>query len=322
MNVKEIFPALERALHYRASYLERLGMGTNAFRLFCGEGEGVPGLIVDRYDRVLILQWHEGKATLSDEALYAIAKWYVSQSIVDSVYLKRFIPDRSTQLAKADLYSAKPLAGSKAPAIFPIKEHGLQYLIRPYSGFSTGLFLDQRENRRHLLEREEGSTILNCFAYTCAFSVGLAQRGMKVTNVDLSKKHLDWGGENFQLNGLEPTAHEFYHDDVFSFLKRAQRRGLAYDLVILDPPSFSRGKLGAFSIRKDFPKLLLAALPVVKNPGGQLFFSSNYSNWNGTYLRKTAKTLLGKEWIFMTLPTVPEDFSPEVNSLSCFLIRR
>jgi 23S rRNA (cytosine1962-C5)-methyltransferase len=117
--------------------------------------------------------------------------------------------------------------------------------------------------------------ILNCFAYTCGFSVCAAKAGARVTSLDLSKKYLEWGRRNFALNGLDPAAHDFIYGDTLDWLRRLAKKGRAFDVVVLDPPTFSQSKEhGTFRAEKDYGKLVTAALPVLK-PGGVLLASTN-----------------------------------------------
>jgi 23S rRNA (cytosine1962-C5)-methyltransferase len=154
-------------------------------------------------------------------------------------------------------------------------------------GYSVGLFLDQRDNRRRLLTGHVASNfsllgspvanpeVLNCFAYTCAFSVCAALGGARATSLDLSKKYLDWGRRNFELNGLDPSAHDFIFGDVFDWLRRLGKKGRQFDCVLLDPPTFSRSKEhGDFRAERDYGTLAASAAAVLK-PGGTLFASTN-----------------------------------------------
>jgi len=120
-----------------------------------------------------------------------------------------------------------------------------------------------------------GRRVLNCFAYTCAFSVAAARAGAVVTSLDLSKRCLDWGRDNLRLNGLDPAGHDFIHGDCFDWLPRLARKGRRFDLVLLDPPTFSTAKRGgAFRAEKDYAKLVALAEPLIA-PGGMLFCSTN-----------------------------------------------
>jgi len=125
----------------------------------------------------------------------------------------------------------------------------------------------------------EKQELLNVFAYTCGFSVAGAQAGMRTTSLDLSKKYLEWGRRNFALNGLDPAAHDFIYGDAFDWLRRLAKKGRRFDVVVLDPPTFSQSKEnGVFRADKDYGKLVATALPLVK-PGGVLLCSTNAADW-------------------------------------------
>ena len=174
-----------------------------------------------------------------------------------------------------------------------------------------GLFLDQRDNRRRLLTGHVAAgfplfphqesrqsfetdpakqedfkdrqaafpTMLNTFAYTCAFSVCAAKGGARTTSLDLSKKYLDWGKRNFTQNGLQPGAQDFIFGEVFDWLKRLRKKGRCFDMIVLDPPTFSQSKQhGLFRAEKDYGKLVTATLPLLKC-GGVLFASTNAAEW-------------------------------------------
>jgi 23S rRNA (cytosine1962-C5)-methyltransferase len=121
--------------------------------------------------------------------------------------------------------------------------------------------------------------VLNTFAYTCGFSVCAALGGMRVTSLDLSKKYLDWGRRNFALNGVDPAQHDFIYGDTFDWLRRLAKKGRAFDVIVLDPPTFSQSKeSGVFRAEKDYGKLVTAALGVLK-PEGVLLASTNAAEW-------------------------------------------
>lgn len=177
--------------------------------------------------------------------------------------------------------------GEVAPPEFTVRENGVRYGIRFDQGYSVGLFLDQRDNRRRLLtghvaagfplfDAQVGTPeVLNCFAYTCAFSVCAALGGARATSLDLSRKYLDWGRRNFSLNGLDPAAHDFVFGDTFDWLKRWAKRGRRFDAILLDPPTFSRSKeRGDFRAERDYGALTALAAGALK-PGGLLFASTN-----------------------------------------------
>jgi 23S rRNA (cytosine1962-C5)-methyltransferase len=187
--------------------------------------------------------------------------------------------------------------GEPAPASFAIRENGLQFELSFSEGYSVGLFLDQRDNRRRLLtghiaadfpvspvthpplQSHGPSELLNTFAYTCGFSVCAAMAGARTTSLDLSKKYLEWGRRNFELNQLDPAEHDFIHGDVFEWLRRLAKKGRQFDVFLLDPPTFSQSKRsGAFRARHDYSDLVQSALPLLK-PQGVLLASCNATDW-------------------------------------------
>jgi len=159
----------------------------------------------------------------------------------------------------------------------------LRFVLRLDEGGSPGLFLDQRENRRRLKEHyvalgfelPSSPKVLNAFAYTCGFSVCAAAGGGRVTSLDLSKKYLEWGRRNFALNGLETSGHEFIFGDAFTWFRRLIKKNNLFDVIVLDPPTFSRSReSGVFQAEKDYGALAGAAVPLLR-PGGTLLASTN-----------------------------------------------
>jgi 23S rRNA (cytosine1962-C5)-methyltransferase len=156
----------------------------------------------------------------------------------------------------------------------------LNYEFRRDSGLSSGLFLDQRANRRWVHANSHGKTVLNLFAYTGGFSVAAAAGGAsKTTSVDISRSFLDWSKQNFSINELDPTQNDFRPMDARDYLSWAKKKALSFDLVICDPPSFARGPSGPFRIEKDFAILLEQCLSAVAQ-NGKLLFALNFEKWS------------------------------------------
>ncbi len=311
MKAKDAFQA---ALSFREPSLKELaGQETDAYRLFCGDGEGINGLKADRMGPCAFLYRLEARCSLSLSELETLARLCLGLPGVKAVYLKDFATDRSKAAKETGNKDPKPLLGEPQAEELEIRENGHKFLVRPYDGFSTGIFLDQRDNRKALAIDACGLRALNLFSYTCGFSVYLAKAGAQVTSVDLSPRYLDWGKRNFTVNGLEAHDHEFFAADSFQFLKGAKKRGRTFDLVVLDPPSFSRDrKGGVFSIAKDARKLAEAASEVVA-PGGRLFFSTNYEQWTrDEFLRQSG---LGSLGIALPMPSIPKDFERQSQPL-------
>jgi 23S rRNA (cytosine1962-C5)-methyltransferase len=256
---------------------------TNAFRVIHGASDGWPGWFVEKLGDFLLSQSELPLNAKQNEELSRLAKVFSSRGAYHKI-LSRHV--RQSKVAEA---SPQLVFGEAATERFEILENGVRYEMSFNEGYSVGLFLDQRDNRRRFLtghiaaDFPQLSTtnyqLLNCFAYTCGFSVCAAKAGVRTTSLDLSKKYLEWGKRNFALNGLDPAAHDFIYGDTFDWLRRLAKKGRAFDAVVLDPPTFSQSKEhGTFRAEKDYGRLVTAALPLVK-PGGILFASTNAADW-------------------------------------------
>jgi 23S rRNA (cytosine1962-C5)-methyltransferase len=260
---------------------------TNSYRLIHGASDGWPGWYVDRLGDYLFSQ---SAAPLSPSQSAELDRLMRACS-ARGAYHK--VLTRHPGGASPAEVSPWLAVGEAAPERFLVRENGVQFELSFAEGYSVGLFLDQRDNRHRLLTRHVAADfpgiesangnrqleILNVFAYTCGFSVCAAIAGAHTTSLDLSKKYLDWGRRNFALNHLDPAGHQFIFGDAFDWLRRLARKRRAYDVILLDPPTFSRSKVsGAFQVEEDYPKLIAAALPLLR-PGGILFASTNSADW-------------------------------------------
>lgn len=272
--------------------------GTTAYRLFSDER-----LTIDRFGPVAVLQIYEESFDPRPVAQVLL------EAGIESVYRKRFVPDRTSAEVAFD---PKPFLGKPSPAEITVLENGLSFLIRPFEGYSPGLFLDQRENRKFLASLARGGEWLNGFSYTCGFSVYLARAGSKVTSIDLSKRYLDWGRKNFALNEVPEAGHRFFAEDFVKFVDKEIRRGRRYEGLVLDPPSFGRFGGKTFAIKKDLAPLVRKASELA----GWLFLSSNYSGFDSQSLRSILP-----EAEVMELPEAPPDFQGEAHPLSAVLFR-
>ena len=257
---------------------------TDAFRVIHGASDGWPGWYVERLGKFLLSQSEQPLRSEQLEELARLAKTFSARGAYHKILSRQV---RRTTTAEA---SPQLVLGETAPERFEICENGIRFKLGFNEGYSTGLFLDQRDNRRRFLTGHIAANfdfglwtadcgLLNCFAYTCGFSVCAAKAWARTTSLDLSKKYLEWGRRNFALNGLDPAAHDFIYGDAFDWLRRLAKKGRAFDAVALDPPTFSQSKEhGVFRAEKDFGKLVAAALPLVR-PGGVLFTSTNAADW-------------------------------------------
>ncbi len=248
---------------------QRLFNVTNALRLVNGAGDGLKGLVVDRYNRHIAIQvmdkrWLDHAQALSDYFQKECAAVYI------------ILKDRSANASSvSDAIKVQVLSGGNSTTT--IQEYGLTFEVDLNDGLNCGLFLDMRKNRRLVASLARGKTVLNCFAYTCSFGVHCQSAGaVDVTNVDISHKYLKRGEENYQHNGLSADKSSFVKADARFYLERAVARGNRYGLIILDPPSFARHEGKTFSVKKDLGALIQLAFEVLE-PQGHLFVSTNYS---------------------------------------------
>jgi 23S rRNA (cytosine1962-C5)-methyltransferase len=202
-------------------------------------------------------------------------------------------------------------------------ERHLKFGIDFGAGFSAGLFPDQRENRsyvRHIAPKR----LLNCFAYTCSFSVSATHVGATTLNIDLSKKSLARGRENFALNSLSTMGHRFIADDVMEVLPRLVRKGEKFDVIILDPPTFSRSPGGkTFHVENDFEKLLVDSLELAERDS-HVLLSTNCSTLREHALEVMARYGLKaarRAGTFRRSPPLP-DFPPGTGASSIWLTLR
>lgn len=246
---------------------------TTAYRLLHGAADSVPGVAVDRLGPVCSVHLYAQHQPVRPLALA------LREVLGDvSVYVKRH-PPRAGRLDPDTLARLAPGTPVVGPPRTPVdvREYGALLRVRLDEGLSTGLFLDMREVRQWVRAHAAGRTVLNLFAYTCAFGVVASLGGAtRVLNLDLSRPYLAWGRESYALNDLPAPERDFVYGDAFDWLRRWARRGEQFDLVIVDPPSFSRSRAGAFSVERDYAALAVAAALVVA-PGGVLLAATNHA---------------------------------------------
>jgi len=259
---------------------------TNSFRLIHGASDGWPGYFVEKLGDYLLSQSEAPLTAEQSGELARFAKIYSSRG----AYHKTL--SRQVRHLNPTATSPQLVFGEAAPERFEILENDIRYELSFKEGYSVGLFLDQRDNRHRLLTGHIAadfsmpmiqipeSRILNCFSYTCGFSLCAAKTGAITTSLDLSKKYLEWGRRNFLLNGIDPAPHNFIYGDTFDWLLRFMKKGRTFDAIVLDPPTFSQSKYnGVFRVEKSFGNLVAATLPVLK-PGGFLLASTNAAEWS------------------------------------------
>ena len=247
------------------------------------------------------------------------------QTWADSVGFSRATSFRAIHSAKNEHREPPVLiVGDPGESLQTIAtEWYLKFGIDFGTGYSPGLFLDQRENRRYV-RHIAPKRLLNCFAYTCSFSVCAACSGASTLNIDLSKKSLARGRENFALNNLSTIDHRFITDDVRSVLPRLARRGEKFDAIILDPPTFSRSPGGKmFQVEHDFESLLISALAVAERDA-HVLVSTNCSALGERALEVMARYCLKETRRAATFhrPLPLPDFPPRTGARSIWLALR
>src|SRR5467141_2459636 len=240
--------------------------GTDAHRL-CTIGGGW----VERFGRDILISF---KKTAARERLFQeLYLWSATAGFRLGRIFTRFLPKKNEERETPRLLSGNAEENLQTLGT----ERHLKFGIDFGAGYSVGLFLDQRENRNYIRQAPP-KRLLNCFAYTCSFAVAAASVGGQTVNVDLSKKSLARGRENFALNSLPTNDHRFIADDVLMVLPRLVRKGEKFDMIILDPPTFSRSHRGqVFHVENDFEKLLLTALDLIERDGS-ILLSTNCSS--------------------------------------------
>lgn len=282
---------------------------SDAYRLVNAEGDGLPGLTVDRYAGYLMIQ------------LYSAA-WRPHLKLITQILQELLTPlgiyekqrpqkTRELEAAGDSKNYGRLLAGNAAPQRLEVRENGLTFLVSLEQGLNTGLFLDQRRNRHDLMRRVDGKRVLNLFAYTGAFSVAAAAAGASsVTSVDASPGYTEWARANFGVNRLNHKKHEFIVGDCLAVLGDLLKSGKRYDLVLMDPPSFSTTAKSRFTTRGGTSDLVASALPLL-NDGGLMITSSNHQKVDlADYLKELRRGALqaGSDLRVISLFGQPEDF--------------
>lgn len=286
--------------------------GTDAHRLCtCQDGW------IERFGRDVLISF---KSVLARERLLDdVQSWASSSGVQVRRVFARFIARKNEKREPPRLI----IGDSRESLQTDVSEWHLKFAIDFGTGYSPGLFLDQRENRRYV-RHIAPKHLLNCFAYTCSFSVCAACSGASTLNVDLSKKYLTRGRENFALNNLSTMDHRFIADDVRSVLPRLARRGERFDAIILDPPTFSRTPAGKpFQVEQDFEYLLIGALAVAERDA-QVLISTNCSVLSAHALEVMARYCLKETRRAATFhrPLPLPDFPPGTGASSIWLALR
>ncbi|AOC92924.1 class I SAM-dependent rRNA methyltransferase [Bacillus amyloliquefaciens] len=278
---------------------------TTAFRLFNGEGDGIGGVTIDFYDGYLLIQWYsKGIYAYKDSLIEAIDGLELSYKAIYEK--KRF--DTAGQYVEDDDF----VKGERGDFPVIVQENGIQYAVDLNDGAMTGIFLDQRHVRKAIRDKyANGRRVLNTFSYTGAFSVAAALGGAeKTTSVDVANRSLAKTIEQFSANGIDYEAHDIKVMDVFKYFGYAEKKGLAFDLIILDPPSFARTKKRTFSAAKDYKNLLKETIAITAK-NGIIVASTNSSAFNMKKFKgfiEAAFKETNEGYDILEEYTLPEDF--------------
>ena len=287
-------------------------------RLIHGAGDGLPGWALDVYGDYAVLYAYSRALFVLGRALAGVV---LEELGVRGVVLKLRAREASAGAPKQEIIGEEP------PERVIIEEAGLSFEVHLGAALNVGFFSDMREHRARLRQLAPERSVLNLFSYTGSLSVAAARAGARsVTSVDLSAGVQRWARANFELNRLPLEPHRFETGEVTAFLKKAARAGETFELIIVDPPTHSAARAGAWSMRKDYPDLIVRTCELLPR-GGLLWLSANSRELpslpdlaRGAFERaKRSAQLLNVGGLppdYPTLPAQPEDRYLQV-SLFC-----
>ena len=312
---------LREAIHYREPFFN--SPDTNAFRIVNGEGDGLGGLTIDYFDGYYLINWYsKGIFRFREYIVNALKELTEFKAIYQK---KRF--DISGKYIEEDDF----VAGERGTFPIIVKENGVNFAVYLNEGAMVGVFLDQRDVRKRIRDTyAKGKTVLNTFSYTGAFSVfaAVGEAG-KTTSVDLANRSLNKTIEQFALNGIDDDSQDIIVEDVFHYFKYAVKKQLAFDMVILDPPSFARSKKMVFSAEKDYKNLLKEAIAITEDEG-IIVASTNSSSFNmkkfKSFIDQAFKEM-NRKYQLIEEYSLPKDFKtikefPEGNYLKVLFIKK
>lgn len=294
---------IQRALQLRRKLADLAD--TDSFRLVHGEGDGLPGVVVDLYAGFAVLKLYSAGLTPS--------RALIIEALKASLPELKGIVGRD-EIGRDDLEgdsgtgAGKPLWGERAPERILIREHGACFWIDPYRGQKTGFFLDQRENRSLIRRLAKGRRVLNCFSFTGGFSVNAALGGAaSVLSIDSDADAIALARENFRCNQLSLEGHEFLAADVFRELPKLKEAGRAFDLIILDPPAFAKSQRTVEAALDGYASLNRQALALLQ-PGGLLATASCSARVTSDAFQNALKEAAFKAGV--ELAVIEERFQP------------
>ncbi len=236
---------------------------TNTYRLVNAEGDGLPGLIVDRFAEVLVAQIH----TAGMERLRPL----LIEALMEETKARGLLLRNDSQARRREGLGVKEpeVAAGAVPTRVTVRENDVLFLVDPWRGQKTGFFLDQRDKREALRKYARARRVLDCFSYTGGFSVyaALTSDKTRVTSVDISAPAMEEVREHFVLNGIDPNRHQFLIANVFDYLEQAQREGEQFEVVVLDPPAFAKTQGARTQALKAYRRLNMLGMQVLRRGG-------------------------------------------------------
>ena len=273
-----------------------------AYRLYNKDIPEYPYLI-DIYGKEAVIYEQGKKLNDEDQPIRQIHQKDIEVALTEALGIpveKQHFKIREKQKGNEQYKALDP----KSNDFFTVQEPPMKFLVNLERYLDTGLFLDHRPLRQWLVNNSQGKRVLNLFSYTCSLSVAAAKGGAKVTSIDMSNTYLDWGYENFLINNINPKEHVFYQADVLKELLVRKENGELFDIILLDPPSFSNSKRMEedLDIERDHPILVRDTMQLLA-PGGTLFFSTNKRKFElHRIITDNYKVKEISQW------TIPQDF--------------
>lgn len=293
---------IQKAWEWRKSYVSKNKL--EAFRLLNGAGDDLEGLQVEYYLGAF-------------QIIYKSASWFERRKelIQDLSRISGEIdPSKELRFFEAVNFSPLPTSATRQKGEGGIwnqvvQEGEFKFEIHLGEGIHSGLFLDQRENRKTIYFNSKNRRVLNLFSYTGAFTIAAMKGGAKeVVSVDLSKNYLDWLKRNVDLNHFDVKKTPVWTRDVFEYLKFAEKKNEKFDLIIIDPPTFSRSARGSFSTEKDMSSLLKQALSLLSEKGNIFFCINTVKISRELFQQKVSDVLKDTPYQILKPLSVSRDF--------------